>query len=103
LVTELSNRHHNENDFLVEERKITRILRCTLTAIYESLENLITWPTETEFEEIKSKWNEHLPNRYTLEIYYLAPLYIFYIIFYCFQDLFTGENNKKYLRLMAFT
>jgi hypothetical protein len=47
--------------FHVDERKMTRILRCTLTAINESLETLITWPTETEFEEMKSKWNEHLP------------------------------------------
>jgi hypothetical protein len=47
--------------FLLDERKITRILRRTLTAIYESLRNLITWPTDTEFEKMKSKWNEHLP------------------------------------------
>jgi len=37
--------------FHVDERKITRILRRTLTAINESLENLITWPTETEFKK----------------------------------------------------
>jgi hypothetical protein len=47
--------------FHVDERKITRILRRTLTSIYESLGNLISWPTDAEFEEMKSKWNEHLP------------------------------------------
>jgi len=35
--------------FNVDERKITRILRLTLITTNESLETLITWPTETEF------------------------------------------------------
>lgn len=47
--------------FHLDERKITRVLRRTLTAIYESLEDMITWPTDNEFEEMKSKWNQHLP------------------------------------------
>jgi hypothetical protein len=46
--------------FHLDERKITRVLRRTLTAIYESLEDMITWLTNNEFEKMKSKWNQHL-------------------------------------------
>jgi hypothetical protein len=66
--------------FDVDERKITRILRRTLTAIYESLETLIKWPTETEFEEMKSKWNEYLP-KHLKEIWYVLLMELEFAFF----------------------
>jgi hypothetical protein len=47
--------------FCLDQRKITRILNRTLTAACESLEYLIAWPSDSEFETLKEQWNLQLP------------------------------------------
>jgi len=48
--------------FGLDRRKVTRILRRTLTAIHEALRDVVSWPTDTEFETLKQKWNCRLPS-----------------------------------------
>jgi hypothetical protein len=47
--------------FGLDRRKTTRIIRRTLTALREALKNEISWPSETQFEKVKQKWNSCLP------------------------------------------
>jgi len=41
--------------FGLDRRKVTRILRRTLPAIHEALHDVVSWPTDTEFEALKEK------------------------------------------------
>jgi hypothetical protein len=45
----------------LDRRKVTRILRRTLPAIHEALRDVVSWPTDTEFETLKQKWNCRQP------------------------------------------
>jgi hypothetical protein len=47
--------------FGLDRRKITRILRRTLTALHEALRDIVSWPTDAEFDAVKQKWNSRLP------------------------------------------